>query len=122
MKKTCYTDIQPYVTRDGSVIRELMHPLQHALLGSRQQSLAEATVAPAETTVLHRHRQSEELYYITAGRGLMILGEETFEVMEGDTICIPAGTAHCIHNSSDRALKLLCCCSPAYMHDDTELL
>jgi hypothetical protein len=36
-------DITPYVTRDGSEIRELLHPDRHAV---RHQSLAEATVAP----------------------------------------------------------------------------
>ena len=122
MKKTRYDDIPPYITRDGSVIRELMHPLQHAPLGSLQQSLAEASVAPGETTALHRHRQSEELYHITAGRGLMQLADERFEVEAGDTVCIPPGVPHCIGNTGDTELRLLCCCSPAYAHDDTELL
>ena len=122
VKKTRYTDIEPYVTRDGSVIRELMHPARHAALGSRRQSLAEARVAPGEATALHRHRQSEELYHIVAGRGLMQLGNERFEVAAGDTVCIPPGVAHCIDNTGDTELRLLCCCSPAYAHDDTELL
>ena len=41
--KTRYAEIPAYVTKDGSEIRELMHPAQH---GNRLQSLAEATVAP----------------------------------------------------------------------------
>ena len=41
--KTRYADIPAYVTKDGSVIRELLHPDHH---GNRQQSLAEATVPP----------------------------------------------------------------------------
>ena len=122
MKKTRHSDIEPYITRDGSVIRELMHPSRYAVLGSRRQSLAEASVAPGETTALHRHRQSEELYHIVAGRGLMQLGDERFEVAAGDTVCIPPGVAHRIGNSGDTELCLLCCCSPAYAHDDTELL
>jgi hypothetical protein len=35
--------VVPYVTRDGSEIRELMHPGVH---GNRAQSLAEATIGP----------------------------------------------------------------------------
>ncbi len=122
MKKTRYADAEAYVTRDGSVIRELMHPSLHASLGSRRQSLAEASVAPGERTALHRHRQSEELYHIVSGSGQMQLGDEHFAVAAGDTVCIPPGTAHRIHNSGDTPLKLLCCCSPAYAHDDTEVL
>ena len=122
MKNTRYNDIQPYTTRDSSIIRELMHPSVHAQFGSCHQSLAEATVAPGETTALHLHRKSEELYHIIAGRGLMQLGGEQFKVEAGDTVCIPPGMAHCIGNISDMDLRLLCCCSPAYAHDDTELL
>ena len=83
--KTAYAAVKPYVTKDGSEIRELMHPVQQ---GNRMQSLAEATVAPGVTTVLHRHRVTEEIYHITAGRGWMTLGDERFEVAAGDTVCI----------------------------------
>jgi mannose-6-phosphate isomerase-like protein (cupin superfamily) len=104
---------------DGSEIRELMRPDKH---GNAKQSLAEATVEPGQETVLHKHLRTEELYHITAGRGLMILGEERFEVRAGDTICIPPGTPHCIANSGLEPLRILCCCSPAYSHEDTVLL
>jgi mannose-6-phosphate isomerase-like protein (cupin superfamily) len=114
-----YADAQPYTTKDGSVIRELMHPAVH---GNRNQSLAEATVAAGQRTVLHRHGRTEELYHVTSGRGRMTLGEESFGVIAGDTVCIPPGTPHCIENAGADDLVILCCCSPAYDHDDTELL
>jgi mannose-6-phosphate isomerase-like protein (cupin superfamily) len=117
--KTAYRDIQPFTTRDGSEIRELMHPAQH---GNRAQSLAEAIIHPGQTTRLHRHRRSEELYHITAGTGRMALGQETFDVGPGDTVCIPPGTPHCIENTGTGPLRILCCCAPPYAHDDTELL
>lgn len=116
---TRYADIPAYVTKDGSVIRELMHPQQH---GGRAQSLAEATVPPGTRTLLHRHALTEELYHVTAGHGLMTLGERRFEVGPGDTVLIPPGTAHCIETLGEAPLTLLCCCSPAYAHEDTELL
>jgi mannose-6-phosphate isomerase-like protein (cupin superfamily) len=117
--RTTYDTIQPYTTKDGSEIRELMHPSLH---GNRNLSLAEATVAPGAQTVLHRHNRTEEVYYITHGAGLMTLGAEKFVVAAGDTICIVPGTPHCIRNTGDAALKILCACAPAYAHDDTELL
>ena len=112
--------VPAYVTKDGSEIRELMHPAVHA--GARAQSLAEATLLPGQRTLLHRHGATEELYHITAGRGVMTLGEEQFAVAVGDTVLIPPGTAHCIANPGDEALRLLCCCAPAYNHADTEVL
>ncbi|ALP52875.1 hypothetical protein Tel_06735 [Candidatus Tenderia electrophaga] len=114
-----YQDIEPFITKDGSVIRELMHPGRHA---AKQQSLAEARVAVGAKTVLHRHHHTEELYYVTAGRGLMTLGDQRFEVKVGDSICIAPGTPHCIENTGSEELALLCCCSPGYSHEDTELL
>jgi mannose-6-phosphate isomerase-like protein (cupin superfamily) len=117
--KTAYRDIPAYVTKDGSEIRELLHPLLH---GNRHQSLAEAIVPVGTRTKLHRHHRSEELYHITAGHGRMTLGNESLEVGAGDTVLIPPGTLHCIETLGDAALRILCCCSPAYAHDDTELV
>lgn len=117
--RTRYADIAPYVTKDGSEIRELIHPGLH---GNRNQSLAEATVPPGARTMLHRHHLTEEIYHITAGRGLMTLESESFEVSVGDSVVIAPGQAHCIEALGTEPLRILCCCSPAYSHDDTELL
>ena len=117
--KTAYRDVAAYVTRDGSSIRELMHPAVH---GNRYQSFAEAIVEPGRRTALHRHRVSEEIYHVTAGAGMMTLGDQNFAVVSGDTICIVPGAPHCVANTGSVPLKILCACSPAYAHDDTELL
>lgn len=114
-----YASITPYTTKDASQIRELMHPRHHA---SKNQSLAEAIVHPGKTTTRHCHHQSEELYFILQGEGLMTLGDEQFVVKPQDTVCIPPGTAHCIRNTGDKPLHILCSCSPPYSHEDTELL
>jgi mannose-6-phosphate isomerase-like protein (cupin superfamily) len=108
-----------YRTLDGSEIRELMHPDAHPV---RNQSLAEAIVAPGERTRTHRHHRSEELYHILEGQGVMSLSGERFETRAGDTILIPPGAAHCIENTGPDPLRLLCCCAPAYAHSDTEII
>jgi len=114
-----YATVQPYITADGSVIRELMHPAVH---GNCRQSLAEATVAAGAGTLLHRHLRSEEIYHVTAGEGEMILGAKSFRIGPGDTVCIAPGTPHRVRASARAPLVLLCCSSPAYAHADTELL
>lgn len=96
-----------------------MHP---AAQGNVAQSLAEATVPVGGETVLHRHGQSEELYHILQGQGLLTLGAETLTLIPGDTVCIVRGTPHRIRNTGGEDLRLLCCCTPPYAHDDTELL
>lgn len=117
--QSLYCDVKPYITKDGSEIRELMHP---DVQGNRAQSFAEATIPPGGETALHLHRITEEIYHFAQGRGVMRLGEESFAVNPGDTIAIPPGTAHCVFNRSEAPMKILCACSPAYSHDDTILL
>lgn len=58
--------MEPFVTKDGSEIREL---LAHRNSAIRHQSLAEARLAPGASTQEHYHLQTEEIYYITHGVG-----------------------------------------------------
>ena len=117
--KTAYDNLSAYTTKDGSLIRELMHPAVH---GGHNLSLAEAIVPAGTTTHLHCHVKTEEVYHITGGRGEMTLGNDRFAVSVGDTILIAPGTPHRIANTQADTLKLLCCCSPPYSHEDTQLL
>jgi mannose-6-phosphate isomerase-like protein (cupin superfamily) len=114
-----YCQSRPYVTKDGSVIRELLHP---DLGVEAAMSLAEATVPPGAATLLHIHNASEELYHVTRGTGLMSLAGETFEVAPGDSVLIRPGTPHKIENTGEGPLVILCCCCPAYAHEDTLVL
>lgn len=119
MTKTVYVDIPAYRTLDGSLIRELMHPQAH---GNRAQSLAQATIPAGGRTLPHRHRASEELYHVISGTGRVRLAELWLDVGPGDTVCIPPGTPHCAEADGQEPLVILCCCSPAYDHSDTDLL
>lgn len=107
-----------YETLDGSLICELVRPERE---GSRNLSLAEATIAPGQTTHRHRHRQSEEIYYVLSGEGIVEVAARQTVVQPGDAVLIPPGAEHCAANTADQPLRLLCACSPAYQHDDTEL-
>jgi mannose-6-phosphate isomerase-like protein (cupin superfamily) len=111
--------VPAFTTKDGSEIREL---LAHRNSCIRQQSLAEARLAPGQQTTPHYHARTEEIYYIVAGRGRMQIGEEVQLVGPGDAIAIPPGAIHTIENVGDDTLRLLCCCAPGYEHDDTVLV
>jgi mannose-6-phosphate isomerase-like protein (cupin superfamily) len=109
---------EPFVTRDGSSIRELAGlPSGNAA----NQSLAEATVPAGGETEEHFHRETEEIYLFTGGSGRMRLGHEVFAVRGGDAVVIPPGTPHKLWSGPAAPLVLLCCCSPAYTHEDTVL-
>jgi len=112
-------DLERFTTLDGSTIREIVGP---AWTPARNQSLAEATVPVGGVTIAHYHREAEELYFFTAGRGRLRVGDIERDVAEGDCAVIPAGTVHKLSNTGDDALVLLCCCSPAYSDADTVLV
>jgi mannose-6-phosphate isomerase-like protein (cupin superfamily) len=119
MIRTIYKKVNPYTTKDGSEIRELMHPQVH---GNKKQSLAEAIVKINGQTILHKHTVTEEVYHFTAGKGLMTLGVEVFEVSAGDTVCVEPGMPHKIKNTGTVPLKILCLCVPPYSHEDTAIV
>jgi mannose-6-phosphate isomerase-like protein (cupin superfamily) len=102
--------LEPFVTKDGSTIREYLH--------TQAQSLAEATLEPGQATERHYHRRSEEIYLLVEGGGVMELDGEERDVAAGDAILIPPGAWHTISAGAD-GVRLLCCCVPPYSHDDT---
>lgn len=106
----------PFITKDGSEIRELLAYRNSAI---RNQSLAEARLPAGTSTQEHYHAKSEEIYFITAGQGRMCIEGEVAEVRAGDAIAIPAGKKHKLWNTGPEVLTLLCCCAPCYEHSDT---
>jgi mannose-6-phosphate isomerase-like protein (cupin superfamily) len=112
-------ELERFTTLDGSTIREIAGP---AWTPARNQSLAEATVPAGRATVAHFHRRAEELYFFTSGHGRLRVGEDEREVAAGDCAVIPPGTVHKLWNTGQEPLVLLCCCAPAYSHEDTVLV
>lgn len=112
-------DVPAFITADGSEIRELLAYRNSSI---RQQSLAEARLAPGQATTPHYHPRTEEIYYLLEGTGRMQLGGEVRDVGPGDAIAIPAGLAHQITNTGSGLLRFLCTCAPGYQHTDTVLL
>jgi len=111
--------VEAFTTKDGSEIREL---LAHRNSVIQKQSLAEARLAPGASTTPHYHRLTEEIYYLLEGHGRMRIGDQERDVLPGDAIAIPPGAVHQITNTGSGVLKFLCCCAPAYEHEDTVLI
>ncbi len=63
IQRTAYTHADPYVTIDGSIVRELMHPDVH---GNSYLSLAEARVPPGSSTILHIYMESQRKSIISS--------------------------------------------------------
>ena len=112
-------DREPFITADGSSIRELAGvPTGNAA----NQSLAEATVAARrrDDRALPPHLRGD----LPVHRGAWdACGSATTrrDVRAGDAVVIPPGAPHKLLNTGPEPLVLLCCCSPAYSHEDTVL-
>jgi mannose-6-phosphate isomerase-like protein (cupin superfamily) len=116
MEVTNLEKVSPFITLDGSEIREL---LAHRNSAIRNQSLAEARLPVGGATREHYHVQTEEIYYITHGTGRICIEGELHDVAAGDAIAIRPGQKHKLWNTGTGLLRLLCCCAPAYEHSDT---
>ena len=111
-------EVSPFITKDGSEIRELLAYRNSVI---RNQSLAEARLPVGASTQEHYHVRSEEIYYITHGTGRMRIEGEVRDVRAGDAVAIPPGRKHKLWNTGGETLHLLCCCAPAYEHSDTTI-
>lgn len=103
-------DAIPFVTKDGSRIREYFH--------TGLQSLAEASLGPGESTTRHYHARSEEIYLFVDGGGELEVDGALRQVGEGDAVLIPPRAWHQLTAGASGA-RLLCCCVPPYADDDT---
>jgi mannose-6-phosphate isomerase-like protein (cupin superfamily) len=108
-------DAEPFTTADGSTIRVL---LDADAGGARNQSLAEALLAPGQTTERHYHAETEELYVLLDGSAEMEVDGERRDVEPGDAVLIPPGAWHEIRAGAQE-VRFLCCCAPPYRHEDT---
>lgn len=78
-------------------------------------SLAQARVEAGITTEWHWLKNTDELYYIISGKGVMEIGDDfKKEVKPGDAIFIPKMEKQRIENTGDKDLVFLCICTPRW--------
>lgn len=105
---------KPYVTKDGSLIRELLHP---SLLPGLGMSLAEAVVEAGKRTERHFHMTFDEIYYCLEGAGVLYINDVSHPFSPGSYYLMPKGSSHYL--TATIKLRLLCVCCPGYTHDET---
>ena len=107
---------EPFTTKHGSTIISILD-LRNAPV--KNQSLAEASLPANKSTERHYHKLSEEFYYLLEGQAEMEINGIRKTITSGDAVVIPAESWHQITASKDGPIRLLCCCSPPYSHEDT---
>lgn len=67
---------------------------------------------PGQEQKVHAHSDEDKLYFVLAGRGLFVVGEERQELGERQIVFAPAGAPHGVKNTSDERLTLLVFMTP----------
>lgn len=106
---------QPWSTAsDNAVARQIVSPQNSR---ARQVSIADIIIPPGVEVKHHHHKVIEEIYYITAGEGVMYLNGVTKHVGVGDAIVIRPGDVHGISNPTKKDLRMIVTCTPAWTPD-----
>ena len=114
--KSSIQKAKPFVTKDSSIIRVITDTTNAPV---KNVTLAEASLKPGFSTIGHKHIKTEEIYYFTAGSGIMTLNGKSFKVIKGDSVLISPGVLHKVQNTGRGVLKIICACAPPYSHEDT---
>lgn len=103
-----------YEAEDKAVAREIASPRN-----SRAQNLSIADIIiPAGVAVRpHYHRVIEEIYYVTAGSGIMTLDGREIRIGPGDAVVIRPGERHSVRNDTAAELRLIVTCTPPWTPD-----
>ena len=80
--------------------------------------MAEVRLLTGNSVLEHHHVESEELFYILQGKGLIAVDGEIDAACEGDAFIVKPGMNHKITNQGNEELIMLVVCSPAYRDED----
>lgn len=69
-------------------------------------------VAPGDRVKLHKHLTKSELWFVVAGAGSLVLGDQSVEVGPGTAIQIPPDVPHALQNTGEDLLIFVSMASP----------
>ena len=72
---------------------------------------------PGQFQKEHDHADNDKIYHVLTGRSLVRIGDETRELVAGETAIAPAGVVHGVRNESDERSTLLVVMAP---HPDSQ--
>jgi quercetin dioxygenase-like cupin family protein len=82
-------------------------------LSSSRCSACVIRVAPGERVrPAHSHPNGEEVIYVVAGTGRVLVSGEVADVRPGSTVLFPQGAVHMLHNTGPDEMKVVCFFAP----------
>jgi len=88
------------------------------LIEERDGAAVEVHHVEIDNAKLHYHERTDEIYYIIAGQGTMILDDEEIPVREGVVVYVPRGVKH---KAVGKLTVLTVCIPRGVLHDVHEV-
>ncbi|MBW3004680.1 cupin domain-containing protein [Candidatus Woesearchaeota archaeon] len=86
-------------------------------------SIAHVSVRPGAESLLHKHNNLSEIYFVIEGRGNILHGDQSLRVLGGSYLFIPPGRPHKLRNSNlTVGLEHLVIASPPFDSKDVHLV
>lgn len=88
-----------------NVVRDTLMLLREGDTEAGRINVGYTVIYPRCSTRGHEHAPMEEVYFVTAGKGIMEVGSDRFEIASGDVVYIPGGEFHRAENPFDLPLE-----------------
>lgn len=95
------------INRDKPVLRDTYFLVDPKDSPSRRLTMGHTTIYPTGTTTGHTHDDMEEVYFVISGEGIMVVGEDEFEIKPGDGLYVPPGVFHTTYQKGNQPLSVL---------------
>ena len=102
-------DVNPWAETCGQI---------RPLIEGQDEAAAEVHHVEIHDARLHDHERTDEFYYVTDGRGTMVLDDEQIELREGVGVYVPRGVKH---KAVGKLTVLTVCIPRGVLHDVHEL-
>ena len=104
MVKIVSKDIEEIPAAGDNKLRLLAHPTK---TGNMYCQASLLRILPKHKFPGHFHPNSEDVIYILKGKATFNVGEEKFDVEQGDVVIVPEGVVHSAVNRSDDDVEML---------------
>jgi len=98
--------------------RNIFDLITKGTVGAKTLAMEITKIKPGHTVrPCHAHK-AEEAAYVISGKGKVWVDGSIADLIEGDAILWPSGAKHCVKNTGEKELILLCVFSnPEYQKD-----
>lgn len=77
-------------------------------------SFALVQLEPGAESQAHHHLETEEIYFILEGQGVVIVDSVELKIQPGHAVLLPIKSIHRIKNTGSTVLKIACSDSPPF--------